>query len=148
MDFPLQIIEVDRGYTDRKTGVSGRIRRNPSKPVPIFDDARQIFLEERTVFVSGFPRENVTLDQLLDFFESQFEKVFLVIERRELKVGYYQLILHEVKRAKQLSHGKKVEMFQVCAKKLSIGTAGKSFRLNDQKLYLEVKNWTSSAKNS
>jgi hypothetical protein len=68
-----QIVQVDRETV--KDGIVGRIRRHPSKPLPEFNDARRLVLQERTVYVTGFPREGVTLDDLIDFFENNFEQV-------------------------------------------------------------------------
>ncbi len=47
-------MEVDRNYEDPDTGVVGKIRRDPKKPVPEYNDARQAFLQ-----VEPIPRSNV-----------------------------------------------------------------------------------------
>ena len=74
----LTFFKVDRDYEDQETRVVGRIRRNPAKPVPKFNDARRLQLQDRTVFVWGFPRDNVSLDDLIDFFEGNYEQVYWV----------------------------------------------------------------------
>jgi len=79
--YKLQIIEVDRNYEDPDTGVAGRVRRNPYKPVPEYSEARQKFIQERTVFVAGFPREGISMDQIIDFFENNFEQVSVFTDR-------------------------------------------------------------------
>ena len=57
-----KVVEVDV--------VRRRIRRHPDNPPPGDDEVTRLEVDERTVFVSGFQRENTTLDDLLDFFGS------------------------------------------------------------------------------
>ncbi len=47
-------MEVDRNFEDPDTGVVGKIRRDPKKPVPEYNEARQAFLQ-----VEPIPRSNV-----------------------------------------------------------------------------------------
>lgn len=61
----------------------GRIRRDPRKEMPEQSDARKIAIQERSVFVWGFDRETTTLDDLLDFFEGNFEGVGNVRQRTQ-----------------------------------------------------------------
>jgi hypothetical protein len=67
--------QVDRDFEDVDSRIVGRIRRHPSKSLPKFNDARRIMLQERTLFVGGFPKENVTLDHLIEYFEGNFDQV-------------------------------------------------------------------------
>lgn len=52
-----------------------RMRRNPNNPAPEMNDANKKSVENRTLFVTGFDRENSTLDELLEFFEGKFDQV-------------------------------------------------------------------------
>jgi hypothetical protein len=52
-------------------------------PLPENSEARRLSLQERTVFVCGFARDgSVTLDDLIEFFETNFEKVCNIRMRR------------------------------------------------------------------
>lgn len=51
--------------------------------MPENSEARRLSLQERTVFVCGFARDgSVTLDDLIEFFETNFEKVCNIRMRR------------------------------------------------------------------
>jgi len=53
-----------------------QVRRDPSNPPPNMEsEAKRIEVQERTVYVTGFDRNETTLDHLLEFFEGKFEKV-------------------------------------------------------------------------
>jgi len=55
---------------------SRQLRRHPDNPIPdMRDEVKRREIEDRSVYVGGFDRCNTTLDDLLDFFEGQFEKV-------------------------------------------------------------------------
>lgn len=82
---PNQIIEIDRDFEHIGNPISGRIRRHPSKPIPEFSDERKRILQDRTVYVGGFPKEGVSLDDLIEFFENGFEKVIGVRMRTARK---------------------------------------------------------------
>ena len=71
----LILFQVDRDFEDVESRIVGRIRRHPSKPLPKYNDARRIALQQRTIFVGGFPRENVTVDHLMDYIEGNFDQV-------------------------------------------------------------------------
>lgn len=70
-----ELIEVDCNYVSPKSGIMGRIRRNPLRPLPELTDERRLLLQKRTVYVGGFPKEGPTLDILIEFFEKRFDQV-------------------------------------------------------------------------
>jgi len=45
-----------------------KIRRSPQLPLPVMNEERRQELMSRTVYCKGFPRDNTTLDNLLEFF--------------------------------------------------------------------------------
>lgn len=54
--------------------VNRRIRRKPEKQLPELTESRKMEVDERTLFISGF-RKDTTLDDILEYFEHQFEGV-------------------------------------------------------------------------
>ncbi|KAF0289164.1 La [Amphibalanus amphitrite] len=46
-----------------------KLRRNPEKPLPELSDARKQEIISRSVYIKGFPKENTTLDMLLEFLK-------------------------------------------------------------------------------
>jgi hypothetical protein len=60
---------------DGDTGIVGRLRRSPAKPIS--ESGRQDWFE-RTVFVTGFPRSGVTQDDIVYYFENNFDQVSLI----------------------------------------------------------------------
>ena len=46
-----------------------KLRRNPEKPLPELSDARKQEIISRSVYIKGFPKENTTLDVLLEFLK-------------------------------------------------------------------------------
>jgi len=59
----------------------GRIRRNPDKPCPEYNEARRISMQDRTLFVWGFDRANTSLDDLIEYFEGNFQNVVNIRQR-------------------------------------------------------------------
>ena len=59
----------------------GRIRRNPDKPCPEYSEARRISMQERTLFIWGFDRATTSLDDLIEYFESNFQNVVNIRQR-------------------------------------------------------------------
>jgi len=59
----------------------GRVRRNPSNPMPQLDEARRIAMQERTLFVWGFDKTTTTLDDLIEYFENNFRNVVNIRQR-------------------------------------------------------------------
>jgi lupus La protein len=47
-----------------------KIRRSPDLPLPVMNEERRQVLASRTVYCKGFPRDDTTLDNLLEFFSS------------------------------------------------------------------------------
>lgn len=47
-----------------------KIRRSPDLPLPVMNEERRQELMSRTVYCKGFPRDDTTLDNLLEFFSS------------------------------------------------------------------------------
>jgi RNA recognition motif-containing protein len=47
-----------------------KIRRSPDLPLPVMNEERRQELTSRTVYCKGFPRDDTTLDTLLEFFSS------------------------------------------------------------------------------
>jgi hypothetical protein len=47
-----------------------KIRRSPDSPLPVMNEERRQELMSRTVYCKGFPRDDTTLDNLLEFFSS------------------------------------------------------------------------------
>lgn len=47
-----------------------KIRRSPDSPLPVLNEERRHELMSRTVYCKGFPRDDTTLDNLLEFFSS------------------------------------------------------------------------------
>jgi lupus La protein len=47
-----------------------KIRRSPDLPLPVMDEERRQELMSRTVYCKGFPRDDTTMDNLLEFFSS------------------------------------------------------------------------------
>merc|ERR1719330_743892 len=45
-----------------------KIRRDPAIPLPENTEESRKLLEARTAYAKGFPKENTTLDELLDYF--------------------------------------------------------------------------------
>jgi len=72
---PNDVLQVENWGSGR-----GRIRRNPNKPLPELNEARQIAVQERTLFVWGFDRAT-SLDELIDFFETEFPNVVNMRQR-------------------------------------------------------------------
>lgn len=56
-----KILEVSEDKT--------KVRRNPEKPLPELSDARRQEIIGRSVYIKGFPKENTTLDKLLEFLK-------------------------------------------------------------------------------
>ena len=55
---------------------SRQLRRHPDNPLPNTEsELEKIKLQEKTVYVGGFDRDSTTLDELLELFEGNFEKV-------------------------------------------------------------------------
>jgi len=46
-----------------------KLRRNPEKPLPELSDARRQEIIGRSVYIKGFPKEDSTLDKLLEFLK-------------------------------------------------------------------------------
>ena len=46
-----------------------KLRRNPEKPLPELSDARRQEIIGRSVYIKGFPKEDTTLDTLLEFLK-------------------------------------------------------------------------------
>lgn len=46
-----------------------KLRRNPEKPLPELSDARRQEIIGRSVYIKGFPKEDTTLDMLLEFLK-------------------------------------------------------------------------------
>lgn len=59
----------------------GRIRRNPNKPLPELNEARKLSEQERTIFVWGFDKTTTSLDDLIEYFEENFENVANIRQR-------------------------------------------------------------------
>lgn len=59
----------------------GRIRRNPAKPCPEYNEARRISMQERTLFVWGFDKGSTSLDDLIEYFEGNFPNVVNIRQR-------------------------------------------------------------------
>eukprot|EP00095_Tigriopus_kingsejongensis_P003731 maker-scaffold357_size197762-snap-gene-0.49 protein:Tk03731 transcript:maker-scaffold357_size197762-snap-gene-0.49-mRNA-1 annotation:"la protein homolog" len=57
------------------------LRRNPSQPVPEYNEARKKMLAESTVYVKGLDKENTSLEELLDHFK-QYDNVLNVSMRQ------------------------------------------------------------------
>lgn len=72
---PNDVLQVENWGSGR-----GRIRRNPNKPLPELNEARQIAVQERTFFVWGFDRAT-SLDDLIEFFETEFPNVVNLRQR-------------------------------------------------------------------
>ncbi|XP_012256905.2 la protein homolog [Athalia rosae] len=47
-----------------------KLRRSPSHPLPVFDEAYRKAQEERTAYVKGFPLTDTNIEKLKKFFES------------------------------------------------------------------------------
>jgi len=47
-----------------------KIRRSPDLPLPVMNEERRQELMSRTVYCKGFPREDTTMDNVLEFFSS------------------------------------------------------------------------------
>lgn len=58
-----------------------KIRRKPSKPLPVYDDAYKKAQAARTVYVKGFPLQDVYIHTLKDFFKD-FEPFENIVMRR------------------------------------------------------------------
>ena len=59
-----------------------KIRRNPTKPLPIFDDEMKAECIKRTVYLKGFPKDgSTTLDKLMEHFDKDgpFENIHVSI---------------------------------------------------------------------
>jgi len=55
---------------------SRQLRRHPDNPLPNTEsELEKIKIQEKTVYVGGFDRDSTTLDELLELFEGNFEKV-------------------------------------------------------------------------
>lgn len=59
----------------------GRIRRNPDKPCPEYNEARRISMQDRTLFVWGFDKANTSLNDLIEYFEGNFQNVVNIRQR-------------------------------------------------------------------
>lgn len=58
-----------------------KIRRKPSKPLPVYDEAYKKAQAARTIYVKGFPLQDVHIHHLKDFFKD-FEPFENIIMRR------------------------------------------------------------------
>lgn len=58
-----------------------KIRRKPSKPLPVYDEAYKKAQAARTIYVKGFPLQDVYIHHLKDFFKD-FEPFENIIMRR------------------------------------------------------------------
>jgi len=48
---------------------SGKIRRDPSKPLPDNTDDHQKLVQARTAYAKGYDKEKTTMDELLEYYE-------------------------------------------------------------------------------
>jgi len=71
----------DSGLMEVEAEGDGKVRRNPSQPLPENNEENKKLLEAKTAYAKGFEKEKTTMDELLEFY-TEHEPTIVNIQMR------------------------------------------------------------------